>query len=764
MPQEYIFSDFSGGMNPSLAVDKLPDNQLLQASNVRLDESGNANSAFGSTLLSSSTDSSGNKNVHSVYFDAQIGAVVGIGKDVFDGAGLGSLTDALGGTNAGQSKMSFGVGPGRIFFDVNGTPMFFDPTLTTPLAIDWAPPSAGAGGSTLKTSGTGGTVSRSANVWTNATNVTGTTGFATVVLSTGSPNSDFLKANGFGFGLSTSTLQGIQVTCNAKLSGVESTGYVTVTATLLRNGVSVGQSRFATIFQNTTLQLPFGNSTDLWGSGLLAADLNAATFGVLISATLSANAIVSPITLSINDIAVTASQVGSGFVAGTAGSGTNLAGTYTWAITNVAKDGAESDLSSPSLGVGLGASAGTLTSIPLGDARTASRNVYRIGGTMNSFYLVGSIPDNIATTYYDNTTDLFAITEGVIAAGGVAGLAANTRFGSGIGRYPCYHLDRLFVAQGNILAWSQPLNPFGWPVTSFTAVGDGKAISGIISKWGSLIVIKPDSIWILSGTDESNFSLAKSESVVGTDQPFTICSIEAGVPFVNSQGLWLFNGAVSVKLTNKLDLLFRGQSRDGIGPIETINRSVTMNHCAVATADNFYLSVATLGSSVNNMLFIISLATGGITTRSIDFLAMGVDTTTGFVYGGLANGQIVQLDDYLATVDSQGPLQYAVQTKYSDLGNRGSNLEIWSFEFCGNTGGNVVTPTISYDNGNATETLAPFSTTTYTRVQRSFASGNSRKAQNVSITLNAPIAKGGIDLTTIKVYYDVLAGRARTGQ
>lgn len=771
MSQEFIFAEFTGGCNPSTAPDKLAPNEAILAINCRLDENGGLQSCPGSTLQNTSTysDSSSNKNVHSLFVDSAIGALGSVGQDALIGATVGSLVNVLAGSNTSQSKMSAGGAPSRIYFEINGVAQAFDPSLSTAITVDWSPPQAGAGASTTKTAGTGGTVARTGGAtWTNASNITGTTGFATVPLAVAGPSfSQYLKATGFGFALSTNTLQGIQVNATAKLSGPENIGYVSVVATLLRNGVAVGQTRTATIFQSTNITLPFGSSTDLWGANLTSADLNSATFGVLFTATISSNASITPITFEIQNVTVTASQVGTGFVAGTAGSGTSLAGTYTWAITNVAADGAESDLSSPSLGVALGGAAGTLTSIPAGDARTTSRNIYRIGGTLNSFYLVGQISDNVSTTFYDNNSDIVVLTEGVIAAGGVAGLAANTRLGNQSVRFPCYHLDRLFwISQPNTVIWSQPLNAFAYPANNFALVGDSKVACGLVSKFGCLFIIKSDSIFCLSGTDESNFSLTRTESIVGTDQPWTITPISNGILFANSQGTYIFNGAVSTKLSPKLDLLFRGENRNGLPAIETRSKSVTQNFCAVANADYFYFSCASQGSTSNNLLFVLNLATGQITTRSIQVLSLTVDNTSGAVYAGLANGQVVQLDDYLAgTNNSQGSLLFTYQTPYTDCGARGSNLVVTAIEVYANTNGASVTGTLLYDSGNSSEVLAPFSTTSNQRVLRKTVASNSRLAQTVSVRLDSsiPNGKGPIEITHIKIFYDIRAGHARVG-
>jgi hypothetical protein len=767
---EYVIADFSGGINPSTQNDKLHDNEALLAINARLDELGGIQSCPGSTLQQGSLTDGTNSNVHSLAIDASLGAIAGVGTDLYTGPTLSKLSDALAGKNTAQSKMSSSAAAeSRIYFDINGVGYAFDPTLSVPVTVDWASPAAGAATTTQKTAGTGGTQTLAGGqAWSNAGNITGTSGFATVAFPSASGYSQYLKGTGFGFALSTNTLQGITVTATAKLSGMESIGYVSILATLLRNGVPVGLTQTATIFQNTPLQLSWGNSQFLWGSGLTAADLNSSTFGVIFTAQLSANANLIPVTLSIQNVQVTASQVGVGLVAGTAGSGTNLAGTYTYAVTFVAADGAESDVSGPSLPVSLGGAAGTLTSVGTGDARTTARNVYRAGGSLNSFYLIGQIADNVSTTYYDNRSDIDVLTQGTLLPGAVAGTSPNTRLGNTSVRFPCWHLERLFwanVNQPNQIIWSSvDGGPFAYPAVNELPVGDSKPCVGLVSKFGCLFIFKTDSIWVLSGTDESNFSLTRTESSVGTDQPFTIAPISNGILFCNSQGPFVFNGAVSAKFTTKLDLLFRNEPRSNLNAIETQNKSVTANYCAAANADFYYFACASRGSTSNNLLFAINLTNLTITTRSLKVLSLTVDNTSGAVYAGLANGQIVQIDDYTSQIDSQGALPWSFQTKYTDCGSRGSNLAIWSFEFYGNTGGMSVTPTIYFDGGNSKETLAPFSTTSNQRIQRRFSNSNSRKAQTVSIRLDSNVTNAQIDMTHIKIFYEVLPGQARVGQ
>jgi hypothetical protein len=771
--QEYVIPLFSGGINPSEAPDKLNDSEALQAMNVRLDDFGNLASAFPSSLQASGLkDASNNTNAHSLFIAPSLGCMAGAGKDVYSGLAVGSLADTLVGQNPAQGKISAASTSDKIFFELNAVPYFVGGRVTMPLLLDWAPPGSSItttnGPFTVTTSGTA-TYNAFSPHWSNANGIIGSGTATAQITAVSRPITDYLRGLNPAGAISTSShLQGIQFSVPVAVTASATSGFVTLNALLEINGVVVGATRSQTFNVNSgATTITFGSGTaDGWDAGLTSAQVNNSTFGVRIQA-VSSTGVSTPVNVMIGAGQFTFYQSsGTGITAGTGAAGV-LTGNYIWYVTFVGEDGEESDLSPATSPVALTNQQGALSTIPLGDARTVSRNVYRNGGLLTSPYLVGSISDNVSTSYSDNQTDLAALTEGVIAAGAVAGTNPNTRLGGELGRYPCFHLQRLFWCNGNRIFWSDVTGgPFSYPSVNELPIGDGQQLIGLVSKWNCLVMIKTDSIYILSGTDESNFTVTRTESQVGSNMPFTISSIANGIAFGNNSGNYIFNGAVSVKFAPKLDLLFRGQSRNGIPAIETTNAAVYVNHCGVATADSYFYACAASGGASNTLLFIINLLTGAIVTRSIAVLGLAVDATTNFVYAGLANGQIVKLEDYTVSSDSQGPLAFTYQTKYTDCNSRGSNLEILGFEFWGNTGGAAVTPTISYDGGNKSEVLASFSSTTNQRVQRSFSSSNSRKAQTVSIRLDAPISTGAgpIELSHIKVWYNVLPGRARTGQ
>ena len=794
MPQERIYADFSGGMNAGVAVDKLQDNELLLAENIRLDEDGNASIAGGSTKLNTSayTDgtSSSPMNVHSIYFNPSIGAVAGVGQDVFTGLTLGSLTDSVKAVNTSQQKMSFASSPGRVYMDVGGVGYVIGGAITTPVTVDWAPPSTinpvASGPFNVSSSGTATGGPTSPN-WSNPQGVIGTaSGSASVTfVNTSAGQSGYVRAINPNPALGTSSaIQGVQVTATLNAASSASLGHVVFTAILEINGVMVGTNR--SVFVNVngpTVTGTFGGVADLFGNlSITPAQANASNFGVRFFCVNGGSKSV-PVSGSVQNVQISFYQsTGTAMVTGTGGAGV-LTGTYTYAATFVSDAGEESGPSNASNTVVVASQQVALSSIPIGDSRTVARNLYRVGNTLTARYLIGTISDNVSTTFADNSSDIAVLSEGVILPGDTPGDSPNTRLGSTPVRYPVYHYDRVFwvnqtAGLQNQILWSKPLDGFAYPSVNFANVGDSKPISGLVSIFGMLFIIKTDSIWQLTGTDENSFVLSKTLSSVGTDQPFTIFPVASQIIFANSRGLWAFNGYTSTLLTNKLDLWYKQEDRtnvslfgvNGFHPIEVVNTSVTANFSGVATPTEYYMTYAEAGQAANNAILILNLLTGQITKRSKHARSLTVDPLTGYVYSGDNLGFIQYIDDWTASNDAvMGPVNMDLQTKYFDLNSRGSNLSIWALEFFINTGGNSVTPSVYYDKGASSETLGAFSTTGLQRVVRPLASANSRKAQDISIRLNASCNSVNsnnsptIVLDHIKVLYDVRSGRARTG-
>ena len=774
MSQEKILSDFSGGINALAAVDKLDPKECLLAENVRLDETGNVQSAGAythqNTAAYAASAGTNANSVHSLFWNPSLGGVAGVGQDVFTGRQLGKLSSALTAKNPNQQKMSSASAPNRVYFDVGSQGYWSD--MTNLLTVDWAPPSIS-----------------SAVVST----ATGTFGTATTN-----------AASGFGFALSTaSSMDGLTLAVVATTTiifsdlplGSSGTETYAVQANLMVAGSPVGTGFWTTVkFSGAngtsiyTSTYTFGNANNLWGYPTLTpSQVNASNFGFILTYTDiggPGNSSINPFSYS-KPVCVTY-QAGAGMVANTGAAGT-LTGTYSWKVTFVAVNGEESDGSADSTNVVCSSQQGTLTAIPTGDARTVSRNIYRKGYAtstpLTSHYLVGSIPDNVTTVYSDNLTDIAALTEGVILAGDVPGDYPNSRLGNLPVRFPCYHYDRVFWVnqnQPNEIVWSKPLNGFAYPVINFIDVGDSKPITRLISIFGELIIIKTDSIWRLTGTDESSFDLTQTPSAVGTDESFTVEALPDKILFANRWGLWVFNGYTSQPLTTKMDLWFKQNDRtgksifgiNGFHPIEVVSPSIPMNFDGAGNSEKFYLAYAEAGQTQNNALLAFDVKHGNITKRSTGSsqpLSLAIDPVTGYVYMGDQNGFISLLDDWNGANGGGAPVNFDFQHGYQDF-QRGSNKRIPALEFYLDTNGQSLIPYIYYDGGTSSETLPAISTTGLQRVVRPLQAQASRKAQNISVRLNGNLsavnASGTpqVQIVHIKVFYDVYTGRPRTGQ
>ena len=803
---EQIISDFSGGMNALAAVDKCAPNECLLAENVRLDETGNVQSAGAFTALNTvAYAAAGGTNtnyVHSHFYLPSLGAVAGIGQDVFIGPTLGAMSSKLAAQNPQVQKMSFGAAPTRVYFDVASAGYWTDQTNL--LTVDWAPPNAASG--TVTGPAYVGTSSQSGGgvSWTNPGALSTTTATAQAFIPGNQSASalwGLMTTNSFSVG--STNVSGITVSFQAAVGVITmpfpgSTEQATFTVYLLRDGIPIGSARMAQpvggFLVGTVQTWVAGNATDTWDAMLGSDDVNAGNFGIFISVSnpnspgtiiggFDENGLIPHIFGA--QITINQAATGGGMVAATGTTGT-LTGTYMWKCTFVAQNGEESDGSSDTAPVVLSGSQGTLTAIPTGDARTAARNIYRIGGALTVHYLVGSIQDNASTTYSDNLTDLAALSEGVILAGDVPGDYPNTRLGNITAqvRFPVYHYDRVFwinINQPNQLIWSKPLNAFAYPAVNFLDVGNSSPIARHVSIFGELIIIKQDgTIWTLTGTDESSFDLSQTPANVGTDQAFTIAAMPDRVPFANRFGLWVFNGYSSVSFTHKLDLWFKQLDRtgaslfgvNGFHPPEVVNSAATQNFEAVANSEKFVMAYAETGQSLNNAILVSDVKHNNITKRQLgdrEPLSLSLDPTTGYVYVGDSNGFISLLDDWNGAAQVGSPSNFDFQTPYYDF-ERGSNKSLWAVEFFVNTNGQSLTPYVYYDNGANGETLAPFSTSGLQRVVRPVEASNARKAQNWSVRLNGsinPINVNGtpqIELVHVKMLYDVRVGRSRTGQ
>jgi hypothetical protein len=131
-----------------------------------------------------------------------------------------------------------------------------------------------------------GTVADDASVgttaWSNVTNAQGTTNSTFATNAAPSAQSHYLKATNFGFSVpSGATINGITVTINKKAT----TNGRDVVVSLVKGGTVSGSNLgvTATNWPNAATDVTYGSTSNLWGNTLTDTDVNASTFGVVIS-------------------------------------------------------------------------------------------------------------------------------------------------------------------------------------------------------------------------------------------------------------------------------------------------------------------------------------------------------------------------------------------------------------------------------------------------------------------------------------------------
>ncbi len=138
--------------------------------------------------------------------------------------------------------------------------------------------------------------------WTTPTNVyTSNDGRATAALTNPPTTTQYLVATGFNFALpADSLIQGIQVSIERSATIAASARDNSVK--IVKGGTATGTDKAsASSWPTTDAYASYGSTSDLWGTTWTAADINAANFGVAISAIRTAN---SP-TVRVDHITVT---------------------------------------------------------------------------------------------------------------------------------------------------------------------------------------------------------------------------------------------------------------------------------------------------------------------------------------------------------------------------------------------------------------------------------------------------------------------------
>ena len=231
-----------------------------------------------------------------------------------------------------------------------------------------------------------------------------------------------------------------------------------------------------------------------------------------------------------------------------AGLGTNLTGTYYYSITfgNPVLETSQGATSNP---ITLNAQSAALSNVPTSsDPQVTQRNVYRLGGTLAQWRLVGIINDNVTTTFNDNTADSFITGQLLIVS----------RDPPDNFSYLESHKERIWGfgipnTDANQLWYSNYEEPWGFNAAQQVfEVGNnqnGDYAQGLASIGSLLVLFKNYTTWVVYGDTPNDFLIRKLFDI-GCIAPLSIAKAYGMVFWLSEQGVYVFSGAQPTNISD----------------------------------------------------------------------------------------------------------------------------------------------------------------------------------------------------------------------
>ena len=273
-------------------------------------------------------------------------------------------------------------------------------------------------------------------------------------------------------------------------------------------------------------------------------------------------------------------------------------------------------------------------------------NVYRIGDTLEDAYRVNFTPIAIATTTF---TDDGVQTDAALTGEDVPLQQDNDPPPPARGMVGPYY-NRLLAFNSadhpNTLWWSKIDQPYAWPGAAnidgnHTPVGrEWEPINAVALHPRQARIYKTKSVWRLAGDPGGDFStLEQTNEEIGLTGP--ICTSGVFDYFQGQEGIYQNNGDSIVKISDKLDRLFKGDfvTLPGSYPMSPLNQDETIrskNTMAVKNGRLYFSYADDTGSTIINSL-VYTIATKEWRNDSRGWTALYYEGQFGELLGALAN-------------------------------------------------------------------------------------------------------------------------------
>lgn len=195
-------------------------------------------------------------------------------------------------------------------------------------------------------------------------------------------------------------------------------------------------------------------------------------------------------------------------------------------------------------------------------------------------------------------------------------------------------------------SWSPGPNPDS-PGVFQVSPGDGDKITALkrlflpLSNEELLVVFKKRSIWLLSGSDATNFKLERASSQLGAVSQESTVSVGQELLFLSEQGIYSLNTA-----TQQGNLTFSALSAPIVRQVGQLNRSALGGAVAfyAKQARQVWWAVPEGSSSTNNRIWVLQLQgpnTASWTLRN-GFSVCSILETDGLLLTGSYDGYVLQ--------------------------------------------------------------------------------------------------------------------------
>lgn len=486
--------------------------------------------------------------------------------------------------------------------------------------------------------------------WTNLGNIFTSDGsYASATLST-TTVSHYLKATNFGFAVPAgATITGVAVEVRRYNAGGGLVGCNDSSVKLVKGGSITGTEHSAgSVWALSPQTVSYGGSTDLWGTTLSVADVNGATFGVVVSAVATGG-----VTSAIPSVDYAKITV------------------YYQPLANVAVGGA-------SLGRLDVISTDGAVAATLATATDTQQSYVAFGSPATSAVYIA----NSAQTIRKLVGTTFSQPAGMPKAKFVGLQTPSNRLvAANIATIPS---GAGSTASTSLVHFSDALAPETWSANNYVYLtpGDNEDIQGIAMWRNHVLVFKSTKFFDFygNGTNQDGsveFTYRRQEGA-GLAAPLATAVSPDGVYFLNRRGIYFTTGGPAQRISGPVDPLFQGGTSSAY-------QSGIINPSALAQAslqwfeDRLYVGLPLGSATTNSHTLVYDSIRQQWTLWDIPMGAMAVSASSParlfFTYAQGAN-HLGQYAQNAYTTDAGTAISWRHRSGFNDLGTPDSEKVI----------------------------------------------------------------------------------------